>query len=491
MKKVFKNIGIIELIIYVILFIYGILALYSLYVILPEGLKGLFPAAMFLGGFLVPFYAPIIYGEIKSKDKNSKYYLTVLLAIYAIPILLMGTYHIKLNMLEKADYRFKNDEIIKYKYTIDYKVDDSGDSDSLWNFTLRDANSDERFKSGEVYEVNKFDVASYILDINCSSHAITDPDNPGANLNGTTVQRRVGFFAGNNFVKGQDSEGTIVLNDKDGNAITVDIKISFERKLSVWDVLKAKIVSESDGLDIFDNIFSKCPNAFAYTSQYEMEEEIDTDVFLVSDEEEKLVYFSELLGKDVMIEMDISDDGIYESIGTTTYPAMQVTEADGYFDLLMQKLKEKYGEDEDSDYYVESYLWLHEIDDKAIILTKDDFDDGFTVSCYVTKRYEESDKGKSDDEELDESQIEKDTWGALKESNSGELKYDTLSEDEQKLVNYPILNEEEVFWTPNGKSYHSVDWCYTLENSKTILSGTLDEAIKAGKSDPCSKCVGD
>ncbi|MGL5354098.1 MAG: DNA/RNA non-specific endonuclease [Clostridium sp.] len=42
-----------------------------------------------------------------------------------------------------------------------------------------------------------------------------------------------------------------------------------------------------------------------------------------------------------------------------------------------------------------------------------------------------------------------------------------------------------VYWTPNGKSYHTTKACSTLSRSKTILSGTQAES---GKSDPCDKC---
>ena len=51
----------------------------------------------------------------------------------------------------------------------------------------------------------------------------------------------------------------------------------------------------------------------------------------------------------------------------------------------------------------------------------------------------------------------------------------------------PVSNT--VYWTPNGKSYHSTRNCTTLKRSKTILSGTLDEAIRTGHSDPCNVCV--
>lgn len=42
-----------------------------------------------------------------------------------------------------------------------------------------------------------------------------------------------------------------------------------------------------------------------------------------------------------------------------------------------------------------------------------------------------------------------------------------------------------VYWTPNGKSYHTTKNCSTLSRSKTILEGTMQES---GKHDPCDRC---
>jgi hypothetical protein len=55
-------------------------------------------------------------------------------------------------------------------------------------------------------------------------------------------------------------------------------------------------------------------------------------------------------------------------------------------------------------------------------------------------------------------------------------------------VEQPTNNTQTYYWTPSGKSYHTTKACNTLSRSKTILSGTLEEAITAGKSDPCNKC---
>lgn len=45
-------------------------------------------------------------------------------------------------------------------------------------------------------------------------------------------------------------------------------------------------------------------------------------------------------------------------------------------------------------------------------------------------------------------------------------------------------------WTPNGKSYHYSSSCATLSRSKTIIEGTVADAINNGKSDPCNVCAG-
>nr|WP_250675326.1 ComEC/Rec2 family competence protein [Paeniclostridium ghonii]MCM0167455.1 MBL fold metallo-hydrolase [Paeniclostridium ghonii] len=47
------------------------------------------------------------------------------------------------------------------------------------------------------------------------------------------------------------------------------------------------------------------------------------------------------------------------------------------------------------------------------------------------------------------------------------------------------IEKEIVYWTPNGKSYHTTSKCPTLSKSKKILSGTKEES---GKFDPCDAC---
>ncbi len=42
-----------------------------------------------------------------------------------------------------------------------------------------------------------------------------------------------------------------------------------------------------------------------------------------------------------------------------------------------------------------------------------------------------------------------------------------------------------VYWTPNGKSYHTTKECSTLSRSKTIIEGELSSTPKT---DPCDRC---
>lgn len=47
-----------------------------------------------------------------------------------------------------------------------------------------------------------------------------------------------------------------------------------------------------------------------------------------------------------------------------------------------------------------------------------------------------------------------------------------------------------AYWTPSGKSYHFSKSCPSLSRSKNIRTGTLQDALNAGKKDPCNNCAG-
>lgn len=49
--------------------------------------------------------------------------------------------------------------------------------------------------------------------------------------------------------------------------------------------------------------------------------------------------------------------------------------------------------------------------------------------------------------------------------------------------------DKPAYWVDGGKSYHFSQDCVSLSRSKNIRSGTLQDAINAGKTDPCNNCA--
>lgn len=54
--------------------------------------------------------------------------------------------------------------------------------------------------------------------------------------------------------------------------------------------------------------------------------------------------------------------------------------------------------------------------------------------------------------------------------------------------NDPITETNLYYWTPDGGKYHIFRDCGSLANAKTVLSGTLEEGMAAGKSGLCKTC---
>ena len=87
----------------------------------------------------------------------------------------------------------------------------------------------------------------------------------------------------------------------------------------------------------------------------------------------------------------------------------------------------------------------------------------------------------------------------LDDEKISELKEELLSEngtDEREEAT--SKNEEKgdetdkeyqtVFWTEQGKVWHSVKDCYHLKNVPYIFSGTVEEAKNVGKQTACANC---
>ena len=47
---------------------------------------------------------------------------------------------------------------------------------------------------------------------------------------------------------------------------------------------------------------------------------------------------------------------------------------------------------------------------------------------------------------------------------------------------------DTVYWVKNGEVWHTKSTCSSLSRSKNILSGTVEEAMLAGKNRVCKRC---
>lgn len=78
------------------------------------------------------------------------------------------------------------------------------------------------------------------------------------------------------------------------------------------------------------------------------------------------------------------------------------------------------------------------------------------------------------------------TSGKEESKVSNKNTYETqVVEKETNVVPNIEPSNDLVYFTPNGKSYHSTSSCSTLSRSKVINSGTIEES---GKFDPCDRC---
>ena len=60
---------------------------------------------------------------------------------------------------------------------------------------------------------------------------------------------------------------------------------------------------------------------------------------------------------------------------------------------------------------------------------------------------------------------------------------------EEKEAAVEALGEEQVYWAPFGKVYHTHEDCGSLNQSETLTVGTVEQAIAAGRTRLCYFCA--
>ena len=87
------------------------------------------------------------------------------------------------------------------------------------------------------------------------------------------------------------------------------------------------------------------------------------------------------------------------------------------------------------------------------------------------------------EESIESKEIIEDTNEEIKEIDKPSEEVDEEANNLDDILN--LVSEELVFWTPNGKTYHTKNTCRSLSRSKIINSGTVYES---GKDFKCENC---
>lgn len=74
------------------------------------------------------------------------------------------------------------------------------------------------------------------------------------------------------------------------------------------------------------------------------------------------------------------------------------------------------------------------------------------------------------------------------ENTEGVFIESDASSDNDQTSETESTNGEVVYWTKSGSVWHSYSDCGHIKNSNNVISGTVEEARSAGKSNLCKSC---
>lgn len=92
-----------------------------------------------------------------------------------------------------------------------------------------------------------------------------------------------------------------------------------------------------------------------------------------------------------------------------------------------------------------------------------------------------------------ESSESQDNTESSKTNEESSTKHDqeessTKHDQEESSTKHDHQESTPVYWTENGGVYHLFRDCSYIKSSAEVISGTVEEANDAGKSDACSRC---
>ncbi len=346
----------------IVLIAYGAYSAYTLYCIVPDKITeyAIVKAVFGLGGTVAAFVPLGLYLSIEGRknEKVPRYLYTVLISLFAIPIMIYGVYLIKLQNIRNYSI---DSARIRYRLSTDYTVNGIKPDQNTWEVYYTDS-THNKIDDTEIMEVGRYDIINYLVNINCKTHYIEDREFAAANYDDHTVQRVVTFCLWNNRSFDRTISNDVVVYDESGSEIKIGLSVKVERVLSAWDVLLAKKITDEKPLDRLNMIGKDCSTLSRDYWNLDGEIYVDDDTMVVSyDGDCRLVLYDELLDRDVSIELIADDSGYYEAVRVYTLDPLSGYDSAEYYDKLLELAKKKYGSMYDD--YSDNNTWFHRTED--------------------------------------------------------------------------------------------------------------------------------
>lgn len=253
-------------------------------------------------------------------------------------------------------------------------------------------------------------------------------------------------------------EGTTAVYVKCGEVESEKIEVIVEDKERIENERKEKAQEVSDLISEIGEVDLKSSDKIqeargAYDSLEKESKEYVSNYSLLTEAEEK---YKEL--KDAALaDADEVSEAINKIDDVTLESEAAIIEARNAYDAL----------DEDVKPFVKNYSTLSEAEE--------------TLTELKEKAAAEAEAQKKEQEELEQQS----SGGADTSGSSGSYNGQT---DSSSQSGSSSSSGRTVYWTPNGEKYHYSGDCPTLSRSKTIYSGSVEEAQANGKSEKCKVC---
>ena len=136
---------------------------------------------------------------------------------------------------------------------------------------------------------------------------------------------------------------------------------------------------------------------------------------------------------------------------------------------------------------------MSEIKSSFVTESSEEDEESETVSEKATEKPTDKNDGKTTEPEI-ETYTDGETEAIAEteiESESKDSELNTFAEQQSEIQSETFVSDQQnetVYWTKSGSVWHTDDQCYHIKKSSNVESGSVEDAMEAGKKKVCSSC---